>query len=232
VKLSLAMKSLTAAAVMAAALAAQPATAQPGAAQPGAAQKPAAPQKAASNSKAPVDITADKAEVHNNECVYIYTGSAEALQDTSRLRSDVLIAHLEIKKDKPKSTTPGAAAGADNSPTCGDLINVEAKGNVYYVSADGRRVHGDNGLYDASNTTVTITGDVTAVDASNNVMRGTKMVYNTQTGEGHVEGGGKGAGAKNRPRGVFYPKDSNQNGDQTDSSANQGKTGKTKKAAK
>ncbi|HZZ33895.1 MAG TPA: LptA/OstA family protein [Phenylobacterium sp.] len=231
-KLTLAMKSLPAAAVMAAALAAQPAMAQPAAAQPAASQKPAAqkPAKATSNPKAPVDITADKAEVHNNECVYIYTGSAEALQDTSRLRSDVLIAHLEIKKDKPKSATAGSAA--DNSPTCGDLINVEAKGNVYYVSADGRRVHGDNGLYDASNTTVTITGDVTAVDASNNVMRGTKMVYNTQTGEGHVEGGGKGAGAKNRPRGVFYPKDSNQNGDQTDSAANQGKTGKTKKAAK
>ena len=43
-------------------------------------------------------------------------------------------------------------------------------------------------FYDAASTTITITGDVTAVDGQN-VMRGAKMVYNTQTGEGHVEGG-------------------------------------------
>jgi lipopolysaccharide export system protein LptA len=96
-------------------------------------------------------------------------------------------------------------------------------------------VHGDNAFYDFGNSTVTITGDVTAVDASNNVMRGTKMVYNTDTGEGHVEGGGKGPNAKNRPRGVFYPKNSDQSGAQADSKAADGKAadqGKTKKAAK
>lgn len=212
------MKSLIAIAALAAALAAQPA-----AAQPAATQKPAN-----NNSKAPVDITADQAEMHNNDCEYVYTGSAEALQDTSRLRADVLIAHME-KRDKPKA----ASAGATNNSSCGDLLSVEGKRNVYYAAADGRRVHGDNAFYDATNKTVTITGDVTAVDASNNVMRGTKMVYNTDTGEGHVEGGGKGPNAKNRPRGVFYPKDSDQNGAQSDGkAADQGQTGKTKKAAK
>jgi lipopolysaccharide export system protein LptA len=103
------------------------------------------------------------------------------------------------------------------------MTTLEAKGNVYYVSGDGRRVHGDNGFYDAASTTITITGDVTAVDGQN-VMRGTKMVYNTDTGEGHVEGGGKGPNAKNRPRGVFYPKDSNSDAATPDA--------KPKKAAK
>jgi lipopolysaccharide export system protein LptA len=155
------------------------------------------------HSKAPIDITADQAEFHNSDCVYVYTGSVEALQDTARLRSDVMIAHLEITKGKPGGATTGAITSG-----CGATTSVEAKGHVYYVATDGRRVHGDNGFYDLGKSTVTITGDVTAVDASNNVMRGTKMVYNTQTGEGHVEGGGKGPNAKNRPRGVFYPKDS------------------------
>ena len=67
----------------------------------------------------------------------------------------------------------------------------------------------------------------TAVDASNNVMRGTRMVYNTQTGEGHVEGGGKGPGSKNRPRGVFYPKDSGADG-----ASDKPASDKPKKAAK
>jgi lipopolysaccharide export system protein LptA len=162
----------------------------------------------AKHPKQPIDITADHLETHNTDCTAIWTGSAEALQDTSRLRADTMVAHLEVKKDKPASSAGGAAAN-----DCGEMISLEAKGHVYYVAADGRRVHGDNGFYDAANTTITITGDVTAVDGNNNVMRGTKMVYNTQTGEGHVEGGGKGAGAKNRPRGVFYPKDAqDQNG--------------------
>lgn len=177
-----AMAALTA---MAAGLAAQPAMAQLG-----------------KNAKAPIDISADRLDTRNADCTYIYTGSAEALQDTSRLRANVMIVHLEIKKDKP-------SANAQAPSTCGEMLNVEAKGNVYYASGDGRRVHGDNGVYDAASTTVTITGDVTAVDGKNNVMRGSRMVYNTKTGEGHVEGGGKGPGSRDRPRGVFYPKADN-----------------------
>jgi lipopolysaccharide export system protein LptA len=184
------------AAAAAVALCAQPAAAQPAATQ-------------GKHSKAPVDITADQAEFHNNDCVYVYTGSVEALQETSRLRSDVMIAHLEVTKGKQPRTASGEGAN-----TCGATTSVEAKGHVYYVATDGRRVHGDNGFYDLAASTITITGDVTAVDASNNVMRGTKMVYNTQTGEGHVEGSGKGPNAKNRPRGVFYPKNTDDQGAQ------------------
>jgi lipopolysaccharide export system protein LptA len=203
-RLSLPMKSLIAMAALAAAtLAAQPAAAQ-----------------LAKNSKGPIDITADQLETHNTDCVSVWTGSAEALQDTSRLRADVLTARMEPRKGKPAATTAGGAGAG----SCGDLMSINAKGSVYYVSADGRRVHGDEGLYDAANTTLTITGDVVAVDGQN-VMRGTRMVYNTQTGEGRVEGAAKGPGAKNRPRGVFYPKDSASQGDQSQSD-------KSKKAAK
>ena len=192
------MKSLIAMAAAVAAAAAHPAAAQ-----------------TSQDSKLPWDITSDRGETHTSDCTAIWSGSAEALQGSSRLRADTMITHLEIKKGK--AGAPGAVSNA-----CGDMVNLEAKGSVYYVSADGRRVHGDNGFYDAASKTITITGDVTAVDGQN-VMRGTKMVYNMDTGEGRVEGGGKGAGAKNRPRGVFYPKDA---GAQSDAGA------KPKKAAK
>jgi lipopolysaccharide export system protein LptA len=192
------MKSPIAMAVLAAAvliapgmaMAAAPATAQPDRHQ-----------------KAPVDISSDHAESHTSDCTTVWSGAAEAQQSTSRLRSDVMIAHQEIRKDKPP-----ASAGGTNSSTCGDTISLEAKGNVYYAAADGRRVHGDNAIYDYASTTITITGDVTAVDGQN-VMRGTRMVYNTQTGEGHMEGGAKGLGARNRPRGVFYGKDASAGAD-------------------
>lgn len=188
------------------------------------AAQPAAADQPGRGSKAPIDISADQAEFFNADCRYVYTGSVEALQDNARLRSDVMIAHQEITKGKAPGARSADAAAANG---CGATTSVEAKGHVYYLSADGRRVHGDNGFYDLGNSTITITGDVTAVDASNNVMRGTKMVYNTKTGEGHVEGGGKGQAAKNRPRGVFYPKDSN-----SDSSGDKTGGDKPKKAAR
>jgi lipopolysaccharide export system protein LptA len=159
--------------------------------------------------------------MHNSDCTVIYTGSAEALQENSRLRANTLIAHLE-KKAKAKAGLSGGDVGA-----CGDMTSLEAKGAVYYVSGDGRRVHGENGFYDAASTTITVTGDVTAVDGKN-VMRGTKMVYNTQTGEGHVEGAGKGPNGKNRPRGVFYPKDANDQGAQAADRAPNGDAKKKK----
>jgi lipopolysaccharide export system protein LptA len=186
------------------------------------AQPAAATDQPGRGSKAPVDITADQAEFFNADCRYVYTGSVEALQDTARLRSDVMIAHQEVTKGR----APGAKS-AEAANGCGATTSVEAKGHVYYVAADGRRVHGDNGFYDLGNSTITITGDVTAVDDSNHVMRGTKKVYTPQTGQGHVEGGGKGQAAKNRPRGVFYPKDSN-----SDSSSDKTGSDKPKKAAK
>ena len=177
-----------------------------------AAAQPAAAQE--KHSKQPFDVHADQIETHNTDCTAVGTGSAEALQDTSRLRADVMIAHMEIVK--------GKVGGAGPSNECGPMTTLEAKGSVYYVASDGRRVHGDNGFYDASTNTITITGDVTAVKGQD-VIRGTKMVYNTQTGEGHVEGSGKGAGAKNRPRAVFYPKDADADPSASD---------KPKKAAK
>jgi lipopolysaccharide export system protein LptA len=163
------------------------------------AAQPAAAQLS-QNTKAPIDITADLLETHNTDCTSVWTGSAEALQDTSRLRADVLTAHMDTKKGKS-----AAASGAPpGTGSCGELVSLDAKGSVYYVTPD-RRVHGDQAFYDAANTTLTITGDVVAVQGKD-VLRGTRMVYNTQTGEGHVEGSAKGANGKNRPRGVFYPK--------------------------
>ena len=84
---------------------------------------PAAAQLSQS-SDAPVDITADALEVVNNQCLSIWSGSAEALQDRTRLRADVI---KTFSKQQP--ARPGGAGGA-----CGALDRMEAIGNVYYVT--------------------------------------------------------------------------------------------------
>lgn len=157
---------------------------------------PAAAQLA-TNSNAPVDITADELETANNACTSIWRGHAEALQDNARLRADVLTADFDIKGG-------GNASGAKSGSGCGDLIRLRADGSVYYVTPT-QKVHGDNAVYEAANTTLVVTGDVVATQGQN-VLRGTRMVFNTQTGQGHMEGSAKGRNKAERPRGVFYPK--------------------------
>jgi lipopolysaccharide export system protein LptA len=156
---------------------------------------PAAAQLA-TNSNAPVDITADELETANSACTSIWRGHAEALQDTARLRADVLTADFEVKG--------GAKAGSG----CGDLIRLRADGSVYYVTPQ-QKVHGDNAVYEAATTTLVVTGDVVATQGQN-VLRGTRMVFNTQTGQGHMEGSARGRNKAERPRGVFYPKQQQQ----------------------
>jgi lipopolysaccharide export system protein LptA len=181
------MKSLTGITFVAAALlAAQPAAAQ-----------------LAANSNAPVDITADELEVVQGQCASVWKGSAEALQDTSRLRADVLRAFFV---PKPKGAAP-APAGATSSSACGDLLRMEAEGSVYYVTPD-QRVRSNKAVYEANTDTITMTGDVVAVQGQN-VLRGDRMVFNTKSGQGQMMGGGK--GGKSRPRGVFYPKQDDAN---------------------
>jgi lipopolysaccharide export system protein LptA len=161
-----------------------------------AAAAPASAQLA--QGKGPVDVAADSQDYTNSQCVNVWHGNVEALQGDARLRTDLLKAFFE-----PKSK----GGSANNS--CGDLIRMEAQGSIYYVTPQ-QRVHGDNAVYEATNDTLTLTGDVVAVQGQN-VIRGTRMVINTKTGEGHMVGAATGRNAPNRVRGVFYPKDNNAN---------------------
>jgi lipopolysaccharide export system protein LptA len=144
----------------------------------------------------PFDITADELEVQNKACISVWRGKAEALQGQARLRADLLRAVMAVK--------PGAPSGGTGTGACGDLIRIEAEGSVFYVTGKDQRVRGDAGVYDAAAESVTLTGDVIAVQGQN-VLRGSKMVFNTKTGEGRMMGAQSGRNSGARPRGVFYP---------------------------
>jgi lipopolysaccharide export system protein LptA len=162
---------------------------------------PAAAQQLATNSKAPIDVVADNLETSNSGCTYTWTGNAEALQDTARIRADKLVII-----NKVGSTKPGKSSSSSGAGNCGDMDRMEAHGNVFYVRP-GQRVRANDAIYEAGSTVITMTGDVVAV-RDQNVLRGDKMVFNTDTGQGQVVGTSKGRGSKDRPRGVFYPKSS------------------------
>ena len=158
---------------------------------------PALAQGLGPNSDGPLDITADELEVQNKTCISVWRGRAEALQGQARLRADLLRAVFA-------PTAGGGGTSGIGANVCGDLIRLEAEGSVFYVTSKEQRVRGDAGTYAVDSETVTLTGDVVAVQGQN-VLRGTKMVFNTKTGEGRMMGNATGRNQGVRPRGVFYP---------------------------
>jgi lipopolysaccharide export system protein LptA len=164
----------------------------------GAAMAQLAPQ-----SNAPVDITADQLDVQNQKCLAIYTGDAEALQDTSRLRANTINIY---NKTLPPRSGAAQATGEPGSQNCGQLDRMEADGQVYYVTPS-EVVKGDHAIYNAGDKTITVTGDV-VVAQGKNVTAGTRLVINTDTGVATMASNVTGRGKSGRVRTVVYP---NQN---------------------
>ncbi|HYG26828.1 MAG TPA: LptA/OstA family protein [Caulobacteraceae bacterium] len=140
----------------------------------------------AQDSSAPIDITADEAEVINSQCLAIWRGAAEALQARTRMRADVIRVY---------STKEGDG--------CGSTDRLEAEGNVYYVTVD-RAVRADKAVYAAASETITMTGGVIIVEGRN-VARGDQLVVNVESGAAQMSANARGRGNPNRVRGVFYP---------------------------
>lgn len=155
------------------------------------------------NSNAPIDITANEAEVVNSKCLAIWKGAAEALQGDTRLRADTITVH-EAPKGKD----------ASGQPACGATRQVVAEGHVYYVTPT-QHARSDRAVYTAADDEIVMTGNV-IVDQGNNVARGDRLVIKVSTKQFTMESNARGAGAANRVRGVFYPDKSKQTGSGAD----------------
>ena len=148
-------------------------------------------------SKAPVDITADQAEVVQSKCMAIWRGAAEAVQDTSRLRADTITVFSKIKP--PKS----AAAKDGDAPGCGGTERIEASGNVYYVTPE-RNARGDHAVYTPADSQIVMTGDVIVVQGQD-VARGDKLIIDVASHQARMISDVTGLGRPGRVRGVYFP---------------------------
>jgi lipopolysaccharide export system protein LptA len=181
---------------------------------------PAAAQLA-TNSNAPIRADSDDLKTDNNNCVATYTGNVEALQDDAHLRADVLKVFTEVAAKGSKPAAPAKDGGTGTASSCGNLKRIEAHGSVYYANPR-ERVHGDDAFWEAGSDTLTVTGSNVVAVQNRNVLRGTRMVMNNQTGEGHMVGATTGANKTNRVATVIYPRDNDQNAQGTGA---QGTTG-------
>jgi lipopolysaccharide export system protein LptA len=144
------------------------------------------------NSKAPIDITANEAEVIQSKCLAIWRGAAEALQGQARLRADVISIY---------STPKGVNANGQSS--CGATDRIVAEGHVYYVTPQDN-ARGDHAVYTQAADQIVITGDVILVQGKN-VARGDKLTYKVSTREAKLESNVMGTAKPGRVRAVYYP---------------------------
>ncbi len=153
-------------------------------------------------SKAPIDITANEAEVINSKCVAIWRGAAEAVQGASRLRADTITVF-----SRPKSSAghAGESPAGPMAPqaSCGGAERILADGHVYYVNTQ-QAARGDRAVYTQASDEIVITGNVVVVQGDN-VARGDRLVLKIASREATMQSNATGAGRPRRVRGVFYP---------------------------
>ena len=93
----------------------------------------------------PIQVGSDQWHAEQDIHTQFLDGRVEIVQDDARLRAD----HVKIVH----AGTPG------DENSWGDVVTMEATGNVYYVAAD-KTVKGDNAVYTKATDTMVVSGDV------------------------------------------------------------------------
>ncbi|MGJ8562889.1 MAG: LptA/OstA family protein [Alphaproteobacteria bacterium] len=136
----------------------------------------------ARNNSAPIDATAD--DILNSSGVTVLKGQVDVRQGQTRILADQM---------KIYSASQTGAVGS-----AGDISKIEATGNFYYLTPE-QEVRGNDGVFVEKDNTFTVTGDVILLQGEN-VVTGSKLVYNLGTEEARVIGTcqGRKCGSKGR----------------------------------
>jgi lipopolysaccharide export system protein LptA len=159
-------------------------------------------------SNGPMDISADNGIFDNATCVSTWSGAAEVLQGTARLRANTIKAFFKKKPAAPGATqTPSSDTSALGMPggtqsNCGATERVEADGDVFYVTPE-QNARGDHAVYSADGAQIIMTGDVIVVQGKS-VIHGDRLVIQTATHQAQMESTAHGRGVPNRVRAVLF----------------------------
>jgi len=149
------------------------------------AQEAAAAADAAPGGEGPMDISAARGEVFDDEGRVVYTGNVNVVRGDARLRADRVEAYFN------RSEGGGFS----------ELQRIVATGEVFYVTP-GEIARGDRGVYDLVEGTITLTGSVVLTQGCN-VSTGERLEADLDGGAARLTGGG----AQQRVRSVFFDED-------------------------
>lgn len=149
----------------------------------------------ARNNSAPIDASAD--DILNASGVTVLKGQVDVRQGDTRILADQM---------KIYSTSSTGAVGAAS-----DISKIEANGNFYYLTPE-QEVRGNDGVFIEKDNTFTVTGNVILLQGEN-VVTGSKLIYNLGTEEARVVGSCKGrkCGTKGRVNILIKNTNSNSN---------------------
>lgn len=122
-----------------------------------------------SGKNGPVQVGGDNWHADQSIHTQYWDGRVQVFQDDARLFAD----HIKL-------IHAGGGPNAD-SKSWGDVIRMEASGNVYYQTAD-RIMTGDNAVYTKDDDTVVVTGTKVVLKQGQNVMTGTRLVSHPNAG--------------------------------------------------
>ncbi len=126
------------------------------------------------DSKAPIDIKADKSVYRGGTTVL--TGQVKIVQKGAELTADkVTIFRAE-------------QTGSDNNPVkLGNINRIIAEGRFTYKT-DEQTLTGQKGVYERQKNTITVTGKVRFTNKNGNAVEGNKMVYQLNSKKVRVVG--------------------------------------------
>lgn len=164
------------------------------------------------DTKLPIEISSDTLEVLQHENKAIFKGNVVAVQGQVRLKSDTMTVHYKQKSGEEAGKQPKPAArpadknAANGQGDMGAITSIDVDGNVF-MATPRESAKGDRGDYDVPTRTLHLYGANVVLTRDKNLMRGTALEYNMETGRSILTNGTtvNGGSTGTRVRSVFVP---------------------------
>jgi lipopolysaccharide export system protein LptA len=127
----------------------------------------------------PIYINSARTESLENERKVLLVGNVDIQQGTARLRADTVTIRFTGKPAKPGNSSIVGGFG--------QVENIVAEGNVYYVTPE-LKAKGDRGVYELATDTITMTGKV-ALMRDRDVAEGETLRMEVKNRRTTLEGG-------------------------------------------
>ncbi|MEZ5776061.1 MAG: LPS export ABC transporter periplasmic protein LptC [Hyphomicrobiaceae bacterium] len=117
-------------------------------------------------SDAPIDVTADRLEVKDEDKKALFTGSVRAVQGEATMTSQT----MEVAYEGAAAgigTGTGEAEKAEDEGAGTRVSRIEARDDVVIVTTDGRRATAAWSIFDRAGDQITLGGEVVLTDAGN-----------------------------------------------------------------
>jgi len=134
----------------------------------------------------PIEISSKTLEVLQNESKAIFKGDVIAVQGDVRIKSDEMIVYYSSKDDKSNAAPAVTPPAASSVPPTGQgdmgaIKSIEVHGNVV-IATPQESAKGDRGDYEVATRIVHLFGDNVVLTRDKNIMKGTALEYNMETG--------------------------------------------------